>query len=384
MNEFDFEELDKAVNSLMSKAPTQTKDETETSANVQPQAELPEQPSEVASSVDSGNENIIPTEIIAPTQDDQNTDDNAPMASTENVEEVETTQLPSDTVTTPGVTPTVKRSGRFMDVVHPSSDMRSATPIAPPTSRQGIAIQPPQQTTPTVPESVDPIPEQSVTDAPSENVAMAPFDSFSSPFLPDAQVEKRPLGGSNPDVSQESQNTNNNPGEQRDINLPLEPLTPKVDLAAALAEEAQDEPVLDGPEDIGAPITEDKPFIPEELHSDLVAIESNELQEQNQESTPMSAEEDSTMPQQESQAQETKIELEPEPVEPTIGSIPQQYQEQASSVEPTHTPLYAESSAQPLAVAPKKKSWVLIVLMILIAVLLAVAAAAGLFFAGLI
>lgn len=88
--------------------------------------------------------------------------------------------------TSPAVTPPAPRppAGRFMDVVHPSSEMRPPTrpmttsPMAPP------AAFPPVVSAPvSMPAMVAPAPAQ-VPETPA----------LESPFLPDAKVEKRPLG----------------------------------------------------------------------------------------------------------------------------------------------------------------------------------------------
>ncbi len=383
MNEFDFEELDKAVNSLMTKAPAQAKNDTDTSSVTQSSTQLNEQTNAEESILDANTNDSTPQQEIAGLLE---TNEATPVI-------IPSQEQPNVTPTpTLATTPTVKRSGRFMDVVHPSSDMRSSATLEAPTSRQGIALQPLSSSVPTSPTEaveVEPLDELS---APLENsvIDSGTSDSFSSPFLPDTQVEKRPLGGfasENPEDGVASANPDVQSTAQYDADLPLEPLQPKVDLASELAKDSdtQDDSTNDRPTDVDMPVAEEKPFMPEELHSDLVAIEANELEVETESIPTVTTESQPDLPPEDvSSATETIIATEPEQVEPVIGSIPQQYQEQASSVEPTHTPLYAESSAQPIAVAPKKKSWVLIVLILLIAILLAVAIAAGLFFAGLI
>lgn len=74
-------------------------------------------------------------------------------------------------------TPAARRSsGRFMDMVHPSSDMRSTNGSRPAETK--IQLTPTPQ-----PQVMEP-----VTSAPAWN------EQLESPFLPDTKVEKRPLG----------------------------------------------------------------------------------------------------------------------------------------------------------------------------------------------
>lgn len=78
----------------------------------------------------------------------------------------------------PARTPAMRRSsGRFMDVVHPSSDMRGRS--APPN-----------------PVAHSPVMAPAVLSEPAE--ATQEIEPAGSPFLPDAKVEKRPLGGPAP------------------------------------------------------------------------------------------------------------------------------------------------------------------------------------------
>lgn len=107
--------------------------------------------------------------------------------------------------TSPSALPDARRSsgGRFMDVVHPSSDMRSA-PVERSAPREAVPLRPvesPERSSTDQPDPLDfhgftfetetpaeaPAPEQP---APQED-ATQPLDS---PFLADAKVEKRPLG----------------------------------------------------------------------------------------------------------------------------------------------------------------------------------------------
>ncbi len=102
-------------------------------------------------------------------------------------------------LSSPAVTPAVRRStGRFMDMVHPSSDMRATAPApSAAVSRTAPAL------SSIASSQVAPVPAVSAASAgasPFSDALLAPVDfdeprSLESPFLPDAKVEKRPLGG---------------------------------------------------------------------------------------------------------------------------------------------------------------------------------------------
>lgn len=166
MKDIDFDELDRAVNSLINK-PT-----SDSGANNQPTPAGP-----VASSP-------------------------VPVSTTPSVAPVTTTASPA----APSVSssPADKRSsGRFMDVVHPSSDMRPAPPAKVPT-REGMTINP-TPVEPVTPSTVvaptekswpDPIDLHEVAQKPQPNTdaTMSAPPAQDSPFLSNAKVEKRPLG----------------------------------------------------------------------------------------------------------------------------------------------------------------------------------------------
>lgn len=209
MKDLDFDELDKAVNSLMS-----TKDE-------KPGDTAPAEPvtTDTDTTTPAVEEQPTSTPIPAPT---------APEPATP---EPEATDVAVTKPARPTATPPARRRGQFMDVVHPSSDMRT-----PATGRTGVTIAPPSPTpsqaptpepvpapetpetpvaeetpAPTMSTMPDPIDmqeamaEKSTTvepAVPAESDNVSPFSSTltsdssvaESPFLPDAQVEKRPLG----------------------------------------------------------------------------------------------------------------------------------------------------------------------------------------------
>lgn len=140
MTDFDFEELDKAVNTALGTSDTSE----QPAATPAPQAPRDETP--------------VPAR-------------------------------PAQTQPAPAMR---RSSGRFMDVVHPSSDMRTSTGPTRGVTLNPISNAAPEPTSAPTPA---PTPDTGAGDLLDDFDWNAPLDS---PFLPDAQVEKRPLGGSVP------------------------------------------------------------------------------------------------------------------------------------------------------------------------------------------
>lgn len=158
MTDFDFEELDKAVNGLLNPDDT------------------PAQAPQPVTSTD-------PTPHASPAA--------ARSAAVEFDTKTEDTKANPDSFEKPARSAVpVPSQGRFMDMVHPSSDMRasSGSPIPP--------IPPVPPKTPTnLSHTVSrpfSVPSAPPTQEVQEDMAKEPLGS---PFLPGAQVEKRPLGG---------------------------------------------------------------------------------------------------------------------------------------------------------------------------------------------
>lgn len=205
-NDIDFDELDRAVNSLMGgAATTRSADDTPkaTTLSISTTLQPDETPTydrlgEVAKKIGSEtfiaeNDTSIVKNLGEIARDDSVASpvlEDAELVSVVQQEEevVEPTPTPNpepSIVSMPvqppsaSVIPAAQRpsSGRFMDVVHPSSDMKVSVP--PP---RDPAVEP----TPN-PEPL-PIVAAPVQELPAVDVEL------SSPFLPDAKVEKRPLG----------------------------------------------------------------------------------------------------------------------------------------------------------------------------------------------
>lgn len=164
MADIDFDELDKAVSSLMEQR---------------------------------GEPNAVPVE--------------APEPAVPTTTAPQSASTPAVALHTP-VSPAIKRQGgRFMDVVHPSSNMRVQQPSSPAPSsrpsREASMVQPPTPSPVAVeqPAAASVVDESSTPSstiepqaslAPEEFAAGASQPPMQSPFLDDVEVDKRPLGAS--------------------------------------------------------------------------------------------------------------------------------------------------------------------------------------------
>ena len=329
MTELDFDELDKAVNNLMSQpATTSTKvdDDTQTT----PPA-------------NSSSDSLASSTVIA--TDSESSDDQTGVATTV-------------------ATPVAQRRGQFMDVMHPSAKMRSTQPQTPKprVSRQGQSITP-DSNNQTVEEVTKQEPmeassfETSVTEvSPAsaetknleatssldgqtsqvshlETVDDEPADTqpLTSPFLADAKVEKRPLG--TPIITPSVDNPEVSKVEEAAVDMVEQPLQDTV--------------------------------LPAELASDVMQVESKAA---------AVSEEQAAKPQASEQVAATM---------PAQTSIPPQY----SAAKPKVPTVESDSQAAsmydlgdgPLKVPNKKKSSWPIVIGALVLIVLGVAGSVGLF-----
>lgn len=230
-------------------------------------------------------------------------------------------------------TPAARRSsGRFMDVVHPSSDMRSSTPER---SAQRPPEDKPAERTTDWPDPLDfhgftgeepATPAVEPTVEPAEDASAA--TSLESPFLSGTKVEKRPLGAFST------------------ADLP-EPETSE-----------KDEPLLLEPSD--------EPLLPAETDTaeDLLVPETPEEEPAQPETAP------------EVPAAPPVVEESTAPV-----SITQQYKEQPSTTQqPSGAIFDTESYHKPLAHPEKKKSGALVVVWIIALILVGAGAGAAVYF----
>lgn len=323
MKDIDFDELDRAVNSLIGGTPDA------------PAAVVPE----IASTATPVEPTIPPVSV--------------PVRSTPIV--------PAEPLAAR------RASGRFMDVVHPSSDMRSSTPVTAmttvntpanvPEAAPAAAVAPIVSAVADAPAAVPaPAPIAPMINTPSDedgditkiadeitaSMTQDPVAPLESPFIADAKVEKRPLGAFSADSAlAASVIAVASPSEPTPVATPApEPLTPP--------SSAPEVP-------LAAPATSEKPTetdtpLPAELQNDLLSIESNETASA---STP--------------EAQFVPPAAPSTDVVPTPTSITQQYTEVPSTGDkPTTTLFDSAAYKKPTGKAKKRSSWFVILWILLL------------------
>ena len=406
MTDMDFDELDRAVSSLMTKhqagrpvddtPPKPQDDETVLeldsdvlSDNTTHVRDAVEQPVEVSTT-----DTVVTT---APT--DQVESDSQAEAEKLPEESHETKLLEAETETetedhvapvaenTPTTSSRInlpsRRSGRFMDVVHPSSDMRTDTssPVRPtaasprPTvSRTGLTLDPTfTQSSNSAPASdttaadstavtdtdlVDP--SESLDDT-TENLntsiqaELNQESSYSSdvsntPFLTDAKVEKRPLGGAQglAETSDESETQ----------------ATPEAPAGEGYKAESQEDDTQTAPSRV----------VQAELRSDLISLESDDTSASYQTPTDDAAKGQPVITPDSEADTKQQVVAQPDatPLAQPVGpiAITQQYKQEPSSSPTESGSIYDTADYhQPLAHPQKKSSgwmWVVWVLVLLV------------------
>jgi len=340
MKDLDFDELDRAVSSLMSNVPDKTNAASAPAASSAPAA---------------------PSAAVPPA------DGATPITVVNNSKPVEP---PAPATPTPALAPAQRRGGRFMDMVPSQAKPRSASPpsregvtITPrsesPASEPAVATEPtpaetPQVVKPSEPTSPasssassnwpDPLDMASPTDTPEPTPKAEPAPDtpatdaptaqsgpLESPFLADAKVEKRPLNADSLELEKSSEEE-----------------TPAEDKTSPSKTDNESLPPA--------------PPVPAELNSDLIAIESNELVTDTASSEPFAGDKTEAAPDAKRLDEHSSG-----PIGPT--SIVQQYKEQPSSGDKTHAAIFdASHYPEPLAHPAKKSSgwwWVVWVIILL-------------------
>jgi hypothetical protein len=173
-----------------------------------------------------------------------------------------------------------------------------------------------------------------------------------SPFLPDTKVEKRPLGGN---------------ASQNDAPVSV--------------------PVVENTDDqLPATLEDTKSLLPEEFHSELVAIEADttELKEDEKQVTSTWTEPSAVKPEATKEVT-LKEEKDKPPVPAGPGSIPQQYKEEKSTGDQENGAIYDTNSYhQPLSHPAKQKSGWMWVVWILLILVVGAGGGAALYFLGII
>lgn len=421
MSDLDFDELDKAVSTLMGDVPKVEPPKADDVKTLSITSTLPDESRPSLAKLDSELSKVNNT---APTFVDK--------------------PVTAPAVSTPSLA--TRRGGRFMDVVHPSSDMKGVVKPTTSASRQGVTIEPAgvsslDQTdeksmsvmggiksidTPAASdaESVsndmseprnehdipkndwpDPLDMSSYVKEPDTNnsaelpgadiSATVPatdlidddsdMQPLASPFLPDAKVEKRPLGGAPVDEAKNDENQAEELGR-----------TPAVGVVAAddtAIENAAEQLPVD-------PAIVERP-LPPELQSDLMAIETDGGTIADLAKTPEKDEVSATGKPEEktpdaipSPAQDKKPLAETVAVASVVApattlagptSIPQQYHEEPTTSDQTNGAIYdTDSYHQPLAHPAKTKSGWLWIIWILLLLMVGGGGAVALYFLGII
>lgn len=180
--------------------------------------------------------------------------------------------------------------------------------------------------------------------------------SLDTPFVSDLAVEKRPLGAFSigTEDGNEAESEEETPAE---INTEMSDAL-NTELAGEDNEDTQEADVEESL--VAAQTPPDAEIIPEELHEDVVAVESREVEAQAPVETPNVA---------------------PTTDVPAGGSIPQQYTEKPSTQPTDATPVFDTNDYhQPLKHVEQKKSGWLIVVLIIVFILLGVGAGAAIYF----
>ncbi len=355
MKDFDFEELDRAVSGVLGSAPIPSTPTTPPSTKTVPN----DAPSKPVSILPTPTSFTTPELVSDPVTDTPSLSD-APV------------DLPSES--SPTVAPAARRtSGRFMDMVHPSSDMRSQT--------TGVPSPAPSSPAPRAVNAFDELENAPVIDLSTP----VPQES---PFLPDAKVDKRPLGGSEPTGSFVGVTNDPDPVDSAKEPVDLDVMPDPIDFAQSsdVQEETLDDESLEADE------------LPNELRNfsdtepKAEALDLDEAEEKPLELESLNDEEqvasDIASLEHETAPELTKIEDEPVafvpqpkkqdiPEEPTGPvSITQQYTEQPSATPQESGAIYdTESYHQPLTKPVKKKSGLWAIVWII--GLIALGAAAG-------
>lgn len=377
MKDLDFDELDQAVNSLMtgiSKTPAPQDDKAaEKTLNITPTLSDNERPSfaNLEQTAAKAEGEIKAAETGAPVP--------APVGSLA----------------------ARRTSGRFMDVVHPSSDMKVVG--RPTVSREGIQLNP---IAPRVPATVAPQPSSepestidAVSDQPpvvveqspavEENAWPDPIDiASSSPAAPTAPatVEEAPapvpetIEASIPDVDEPAPLQTPFLADTKVEKRPLGAFA--VEQQAILGELPEDTEIADvNTESAVQPsvVSEQQPSLdlPDELQHDLVKIESdNEVTQEERPPVEVATQ---------APAFAAPV-VTPAPAAPAgPASIQPQYKEEPSSTKEEHAAIYdTDSYHKPLAHPAKKKSGWLWVLWIILLLALGAGGAAALYYFKLI
>ncbi len=430
MKDLDFDELDRAVNSLMTNVPKtapQVTESKEKTLDITPTLD-----SNASPSFDKV-EAVAAQAVASPQPTPAPTPKPAGQRMMNDITPRSSAPVTAPARPQPSQAPAARRGSKFMDVVRPT--VVTSTEPSKPVSRQGVTIQPSETVAPepiapkpddavalpkpTLPEPAaetsasdwpDPLDMQTPKSSSIDNKAEQPTDEavktdiapdtsadqtdstppepLVSPFLPDAKVEKRPLGSPAP--------------------LPPEPTEPTAD-ENATNEKTPPSPLDDMPAESTDDIPNEKDTaaslqlpptptavdadaqLPEELSGDLMAVEADtthdELKKAHDTST-ATEQSDTSIKNEGPESNKSAIEpvekeSAPVPTGPT--SIAQQYHESPSTGDKDNGSIYDTNTYhQPLANTAKKSSGKKVILWIVIIILVGIAAGVALYYSRII
>jgi len=384
MKDLDFDELDKAVNSLMADASKKSDSQVPatttatTQPSTQPTATLPGAPS-----VGMKPSSVKPM----------------PTLSVPSRSRAQNTSSMSSSAISPTLSVAARRSGKFMDVVPPSAQKPALSPR--PMSREGMKLDPmvtstSRTTTSSPTPSLMPKPETNKLDTKPQSSSTSsewpdPLDvanfkdkgsepaSLESPFLPDAKVEKRPLGG-------------NDSSDAAPL-LAAKPEMAPAPVTLTPDEDKDGKDSLAGSEDpkdqlIEATPAEVESQLPEELRGDLMEVEADTHMgvPKTDDVTPRDREMvKAQKPLKPSKPAMTSPKESSTPLSNGPTSISQQYKEEPSTGDQVSGAIFDTATYhQPLSHPVKKKSGWLWVIGIIIVLLVGAAGGAALYFLNIV
>ncbi|MDN5819509.1 MAG: hypothetical protein L0H38_02035 [bacterium] len=357
MREFDFDELDKAVSSLMNKNQKNTADQPsdDTSTDQPTPTSTPNETAELSSPEPSAAQQSETTPVA---------DEASDSPAEDNLSEDSPSEKSDDSPAS-GSRSVPHRAGSFMDVKHDSSKMRSSSQTA---GRHGITIEPTGSSLSDKPDEASKSEADDLQDEIAKIDETETLEMAASPFLSDAKVEKRPLGRPGSAFK-----PNKSDDEQPEV------ATTDTDTA----DEAEEAASVNAEEPVG---------LPEELQPDLISIESDVDTEATAETEPDATAETTGEPKVDLTKELEPSQTEPAKPEPETDSkptgpvsIPQQYKESPSSQPQDSGTIYdTENYHQPIKHPVKKKSGWMIVVWIVLIIILGCALGAAAYFSGMI
>ena len=368
--DLDFDELDKAVNSLMGGV-KDDKESVRTENNLDINTTLGPDESPIYTHLGKVAEGI----------------------GNETIDKHEQTVSLTDKSEEP-VASSSKKNGRFMDLIHKSSDMRSSNESPRKVSHEGTLVPSPEKDNAkldSVDTTVGNLPSTSaepISDDEDKNDKEVSIESnslvsekaapmpepLSSPFLPDAKVEKRPLGGGAaseprdedelaPSLLESGSELTALPEHSGADSLPEMKETDFDDEDDEKHTDKKDDEFskMDAMAEPAQNLGEVNEHIPEEYKNELLAVEQNLA-------APL-ADDEKHIPDS----------------QPVIASIPKQYQEKPSTGESTNGSIFdTDQYHKPLAHPAKEKSGWMWVIVIVILIVVGAALGAAAYFFGLV